>query len=43
MKTKLINLACGLVLPNEPYNALRFYTKGGTAEVTDFSIYKLTL
>lgn len=32
-----------LVFPNEPYNALRFYTKGGEAEVTDFSIYKLGL
>lgn len=32
-----------LVFPNEPYNALRFYTGGGKAEVSDFSIYKLGL
>ena len=32
-----------LVFPNEPYNTLRFYTEGGAATITDFSIYKLGL
>lgn len=32
-----------LVFPNEPYNALRFYSKNGKAKVTNLNVYKLGL
>ena len=32
-----------LVFPNEPYNRLSFYAKGGNFDVTSFQIYKLGL
>lgn len=32
-----------LVFPTEPYNALRFYTQGGEAEVKNLKVYKLGL
>ena len=32
-----------LVFPNEPYNSLRFYSKGGEMKISNFTIYKLGL
>lgn len=32
-----------LVFPNEPYNALRFYSENGKAKVTNLNVYKLGL
>ena len=30
-----------LVLPTQPYNNIKLYSKGGTAKVTNLKVYKL--
>ncbi len=32
-----------LVFPSEPYNRISFYAKGGSCNVTSFTVYKLGL
>ena len=32
-----------LVFPSEPYNRISFYAKGGSYNVTSFTVYKLVV